>query len=61
MRVMGWGFRKSKKIGPGLRLNLSKRSIGISAGRRRARVSVNSRGRKSASLGWKGLFWRRYR
>jgi hypothetical protein len=57
---MAWGFRKSKKIGPGLRLNVSKRSLGLSARRRGARVSGNSRGRKSASLSWKGLFWRKW-
>jgi hypothetical protein len=51
---MGWGFRKSTTIGPGLRLNLSKRSVGLSAGRRGARVSGNPRGRKSVSLSWKG-------
>jgi hypothetical protein len=56
---MGWGFRKSRKIAPGLRLNVSKRSLGLSAGRRGARVSANTKGRKGASLSWKGLFWRK--
>jgi hypothetical protein len=57
---MAWGFRKSKTIGAGLRLNLSKRSVGLSAGRRGARVSASTRGRKSVSLSWKGLFWRKW-
>jgi Protein of unknown function (DUF4236) len=56
---MGWGFRKSKRIFPGLRLNLSKSGIGFSAGRRGATISRSPRGRKQVSLGWKGLFWRR--
>ena len=57
--MMGWGFRKSKQIGPGLRLSLGKRSLGLSAGRQGARVSRNTKGRKGASLSWKGFFWRK--
>lgn len=34
---MGWGFRKSFKIAPGVRLNLSKRDIGASVGVKVAR------------------------
>lgn len=56
---MGWGFRRSRRIGPGLRLNVSKRSLGLSAGKRGARMSVNTKGRKGASLSWKGLFGRK--
>ena len=49
-------FKKSKKIAPGLKLNLSLKSIGISAGGKRARVSASSSGRKTASLSlFKGL------
>ncbi len=56
---MGFGFRKSKRIFPGLRLNFSKSGVGMSAGRRGATVSRSARGRKQVSLGWKGFFWRR--
>jgi Protein of unknown function (DUF4236) len=56
---MGFGFRKSKKILPGIRLNFSKRGVGMSAGRRGATVSRGATGRKQASLGWKGFFWRK--
>ncbi len=47
-------FRKSKKIAPGVRLNINKNSIGISAGVRGARVSVNSNGRVTKSVGIPG-------
>lgn len=47
---MGFNFRKSINLGGGLKLNLGKKSVGISAGVKGARVSVNSRGRKSATL-----------
>src|SRR5512143_1017261 len=40
---MGWSFRRSIKMGP-LRLNLSTRGVGISAGVRGARVAVGPRG-----------------
>lgn len=39
---MGFSFRKSKKIAPGLRLNLSKSGLGLSAGVRGARVGKNT-------------------
>jgi len=42
--LMGWSFRKSIKLGGGLRLNLSKFGIGISGGVRGARLSVGPRG-----------------
>jgi Protein of unknown function (DUF4236) len=56
---MGIGFRKRKRIGPGLFLNLSKRGAGVSVGRRGASVSKSATGRRQLSLGWKGLFWRK--
>ncbi|WP_449622876.1 DUF4236 domain-containing protein [Robertmurraya sp. Marseille-Q9965] len=40
---MGFGFRKSFKIAPGVRLNVGKKSVGISAGVKGLRYSVNSR------------------
>ena len=56
---MSWGYRKRIKLLPGLDLNIGKRSVGLSAGRRGARVSGNSRGQKRLSLGLKGFFWRK--
>lgn len=56
---MGFGFRKRKRIAPGLFLNLSKGGAGLSVGRRGATVSRSPSGRKQLSLGWKGLFWRK--
>ncbi|MCO8919896.1 DUF4236 domain-containing protein [Clostridioides difficile] len=47
---MGFNFRKSINLEGGLKLNLGKKSVGISAGVKGARVSVNSKGRKSATL-----------
>ncbi|MGO5027597.1 DUF4236 domain-containing protein [Candidatus Agathobaculum pullicola] len=51
---MGFRFRKSFKIAPGVRVNLGKKSIGISAGVKGARVSVNSSGRVTKSVGIPG-------
>lgn len=56
---MSFGFRKRKKIAPGLFLNVSKRGLGVSAGRRGASVSRSAGGRRQLSLGWRGLFWRK--
>ena len=56
---MGWGYRKSRRLAPGIRLNLSKRGFGISAGPRGAKVSVNSRGQRSVLLSKLGFFFRR--
>ncbi|EGT4836545.1 TPA: DUF4236 domain-containing protein [Clostridioides difficile] len=47
---MGFNFRKSINLGGGVKLNLGKKSVGVSAGVKGARVSVNSKGRKSATL-----------
>lgn len=51
---MGFRFRKSVKIAPGVRLNIGKKSVGISAGVKGARVSVNSSGRKTTTVGLPG-------
>jgi hypothetical protein len=56
---MGFSYRKSKSLGGGLRLNITGRGVGVSAGRRGARLSVNSRGQKGVSLGLLGLFFRK--
>jgi hypothetical protein len=56
---MSFGFRKRKRIAPGVFLNLSKRGGGVSFGRRGANVSQSASGRRQLSLGFKGLFWRK--
>ncbi|KMY49608.1 DUF4236 domain-containing protein [Peribacillus loiseleuriae] len=54
---MGLGFRKSFKIAPGVRLNVSNRGVGMSAGVKGLRYSVNSRGqrRTTASIPGTGI------
>jgi Protein of unknown function (DUF4236) len=54
---MGFGFRKSFKVAPGVRLNVGKRGIGASVGVKGLRYSVNSRGssRVTASIPGTGL------
>ncbi|MCM3394883.1 MULTISPECIES: DUF4236 domain-containing protein [Cytobacillus] len=54
---MGLGFRKSFKIAPGVRVNVSHRSVGVSAGVKGLRHSVNSRGqsRTTASIPGTGI------
>lgn len=47
---MGWSFRKSLKIAPGVRLNLNKRGASVSAGPRGAKVSANTRRQKRLSV-----------
>ena len=58
---MGFGYRKSKKVGP-FRFTLTHRGVSGSVGAGPARVGRSTSGRRSASarIG-KGLFWRRSR
>lgn len=51
---MGLRFRKSVKIAPGVRLNIGKKSVGISAGVKGYRKSINSSGRVTTSIGVPG-------
>lgn len=51
---MGFRFRRSVKIAPGVKLNIGKKSVGISVGTRGARVSANSQGHRTASAGIPG-------
>lgn len=51
---MGFRVRKSIKIAPGVRLNVSSKSIGVSAGVRGARISANSSGRVTRTVGIPG-------
>ena len=50
---MGWSFRKSLRVVPGVRINLSKRGPSLSVGLPGIRASVNARGqaRLNASAG----------
>ncbi|HDR8435432.1 DUF4236 domain-containing protein [Bacillus thuringiensis] len=51
---MGFGFRKSFKIAPGVRVNVGKRGIGVSAGTKGLRYSVHSSGRSQVTAGIPG-------
>jgi hypothetical protein len=48
---MGLRFRKSFKIAPGVRLNVSNKSTGLSFGGKGLRYSINSSGRRTTSVG----------
>lgn len=53
---MGFRFRKSKKILPGVRLNFSKSGVGVRVGGKHAGISVGSKGtRMSASIPGTGI------
>jgi hypothetical protein len=54
-----FGFRRSVRVAPGIRLNLGKRSAGVSVGGRGARASASSSGRRAAWFSWRGLYWRK--
>lgn len=58
---MGFGFRRTKKLGP-FRVTLTRRGVSGSAGAGPVRIGRSSTGRrtKSIRLG-KGLFWRKSR
>ena len=51
---MSLRFRRSMKLMPGVRLNFSKSSVGMSFGVPGARYSVNSKGRRTVSTGIPG-------
>jgi hypothetical protein len=54
---MGFYFRKSFRLGPLLRLNLSRSGLGLSAGVRGARIGVGPRG-SYVHVGRGGLYYR---
>jgi hypothetical protein len=56
---MSWGYRRSKRLGRGVRLNVGKRGVGVSVGPRHAKVSVNTSGRRSLYLSLLGFFFRK--
>ncbi len=47
---MGMRFKKSKKIAPGVKLNVSNKSIGVSVGGKGVHHSVSSSGRKTTTV-----------
>lgn len=51
---MGWYIRRSMKIAPGVRVNLSNRGLGVSVGTRGVHVSSSATGRQTFSAGIPG-------
>ncbi|MBD8070686.1 DUF4236 domain-containing protein [Bacillus sp. PS06] len=51
---MGLRFRKSFKVAPGVRFNVSTKSVGASFGGKGLRYSVNSSGRRTTTVGIPG-------
>lgn len=51
---MGFRFHRSFKVAPGVRVNVGKKSVGISAGVRGARISTNTRTGTQATVGLPG-------
>lgn len=51
---MGLRFKKSFKIAPGVKLNLNKNSTSVTFGKRGAHYTINSKGKKTASVGIPG-------
>ncbi|MDI6872496.1 MAG: DUF4236 domain-containing protein [Bacillota bacterium] len=55
---MGFRFRKSIRLGKGMRVNLSKSGIGMSLGVKGARVGIGSAGaRATVGIPGTGLYW----
>lgn len=55
---MGWRYRKSVKIAPGVKLNFSKKGVGISAGVKGFRVTKGPTGRvtRTVSIPGTGIY-----
>jgi len=49
-----WSYQKRVTIAPGVRLNVGKSGVGVSAGVPGARVGVDSNGRTYSSMGLPG-------
>ena len=59
---MGWRFRRSVRIIPGVRLNISKSGVSTSIGRRGATVNISKHGvRQTYGLPGTGLSYTRYK
>lgn len=52
--IMGFRFRKSVKIAPGVRLNFGKKSTSVSLGGKGARFTLNNKGKATTSVGIPG-------
>jgi len=54
-------FRRTISLGGGVRLNFTKRGVGVSAGTRGLRRSWHSTGRRTTSIGLPGtgLYWQK--
>lgn len=51
---MGLRFRKSFKIAPGVKINLNKKSAGVTLGTKGAHYTINTSGKRTASVGIPG-------
>lgn len=51
---MGFRFRRSFKIAPGVRFNINKKSAGLTFGPRGAHYTINTKGQRTASVGIPG-------
>lgn len=51
---MSFRFRKSIKIAPGVKINLNKKSVGLTVGGKGAKYTINSSGRRTATVGLPG-------
>lgn len=51
---MGWRYRKSIKIAPGVRLNLNKKSVGVRIGGKRGGININSKTGTTARVSFPG-------
>lgn len=51
---MAMRFRRSVKVAPGVKVNLNKKSMGVTVGTKGAHYSVNSSGTKTSSVGIPG-------
>ena len=51
---MGLRFRKSFKVAPGVKVNVGKKSTGVSIGGKGAHISTNTSGRKATTVGIPG-------
>lgn len=51
---MGFRFRKSIKIAPGIKFNINKKSVGVTFGTKGAHYTINSKGTRTKSVGIPG-------
>lgn len=51
---MGLRFRRSVKIAPGVKLNFNKKSVGVTLGGKGAHYTVNSKGKRTSTVGIPG-------